>query len=47
MISIAGGDIAVLLEDCNDNPGTTAYDLIFQRLSIKTITNGRYITAQH
>lgn len=42
MIILNDGDIAFLHEDCNDNPGTTAYDLIFQRLSIATITDGRY-----
>ena len=42
MIATAGGDIAFLHEDCNDNHSTTAYDLLFQLLSIETITNGRY-----
>ena len=42
MILTAGGEIAFLHEDCNDNPGTTAYDLLFQQLSIEQITNGRY-----
>lgn len=42
MIATASGDIAFLHEDCNDNPGTTAYDLLFQQLSIEQITNGRY-----
>ena len=42
MIATASGDIAFFHEDCNDNPGTTAYDLIFQCLTIETITGGRY-----
>ena len=42
MIATAGGDIAFLHEDCNDNHSTTAYDMLFQLLSIETITNGRY-----
>lgn len=42
MIATASGNIAFLHEDCNDNPGTTAYDLLFQQLSIEQITNGRY-----
>lgn len=43
MIATASGDIAFFLEDCNDNEGSTsAYDLLFQLLSIETITNGRY-----
>lgn len=44
MILLHDGDIAFLHEDCNDNPGTTAYDLLFERLSIATITDGRYKT---
>ena len=42
MIATTGGDIAFLHEDCNDNQSTSAYDLLFQRLSIQTITGGRY-----
>ena len=43
MIATTGGDIAFLLEDCNDNAGSTsAYDIVYQRLTIKTITGGRY-----
>ena len=42
MISTANGNIAFFYEDCNDNNSTSAYDLLFQRLSIKTITDGRY-----
>ena len=42
MIAVTGGDIAFLHEDCNDNQSTSAYDLLFQRLSIQTITGGRY-----
>ena len=42
MISLQDGDIACYWEDCNDNNSTTAYDLLFQRLSIQQITNGRY-----
>lgn len=42
MIATSEGDIAFFREDCNDNNSTSAYDLIFQRFSIKKITNGRY-----
>ena len=42
MIAVRGGDIAFLHEDCNDNQSTSAYDLLFQLLSIQTITGGRY-----
>lgn len=43
MVSLADGKIAFLHEDCNDNEGSTsAYDLIFQKLSLRTITGGRY-----
>ena len=42
MIATADGHIAFFHEDCNDNNSTTAYDLLFQQLSIKKITNGRY-----
>lgn len=42
MISLQDGTIAFYHEDCNDNNSTTAYDLIFQTLSLKTITDGRY-----
>lgn len=42
MIATTSGDIAFFHEDCNDNNSTTAYDLLFQQLSIETITNGRY-----
>ena len=38
------GDIAFLLEDCNDNAGSTsAYDIVYKRLTINTITGGRYL----
>ena len=44
MMATTDGDIAFLLEDCNDNAGSTsAYDIVFKRLSIKTITSGRYL----
>ncbi len=44
MISTTDGDIAFLLEDCNDNEGSTsAYDIVYKRLAIKTITDGRYL----
>lgn len=36
------GEIAFFHEDCNDNNSTSAYDLVFQRLSLETITDGRY-----
>lgn len=42
MIATPGGDIAFFHEDCNDNPGTSAYDLLYQQLTIEQITNGRY-----
>ena len=42
MIATQDGNIAFFHEDCNDNKSTSAYDLLFQRLSIKTITDGRY-----
>lgn len=43
MIATASGDIAFFHEDCNDNgDSTSAYDLLFQLLTIETITNGRY-----
>ena len=42
MIAVKGGDIAFFYEDCNDNNSTSAYDLLFRRLSIERITNGRY-----
>lgn len=42
MIATRDGDIAFFHEDCNDNNSTTAYDLVFQRFTIKTITDGRY-----
>ena len=45
MIALHDGNIAFMHEDCNDNPGTTAYDLLFQQLSITTITSGKYASA--
>lgn len=42
MIVTASGDIAFFHEDFNDNNSPSAYDLLFQTLSIKTITGGRY-----
>jgi sialidase-1 len=42
MIATTGGDIAFLHEDCNDNNSTSAYDVLFQRLTIERITNGQY-----
>ena len=42
MIATHGGNIALLHEDCNDNNSTTAYDLVFQVLTIETITDGRF-----
>lgn len=45
MIALRDGDIAFFHEDCNDNPGTTAYDLLFQILSIEDITGGEYISS--
>ena len=45
MIALRNGNIAFFHEDCNDNPGTSAYDLLFQQLSIETITDGEYASA--
>ena len=42
MIALQDGSIAFYHEDCNDNPGTSAYDLLLQVLSIETITDGKY-----
>ena len=42
MVATRRGNIAFFHEDCNDNNSTSAYDLLFQCLSIKTITSGRY-----
>ena len=42
MILTEGGDIAFFHEDCNDNLSTSAYDLLFQTISIDIITGGRY-----
>ena len=46
MIATTSGDIAFFHEDCNDNNSTSAYDLLFQTLSIKRITDGRYIKTE-
>jgi hypothetical protein len=46
MIFTESGHIAFFHEDCNDNPSTSAYDLLFQTLSIKTITEGRYVSVK-
>ena len=42
MIATRDGNIAFYHEDCNDNNSTSAYDLLYQTLSIKKITDGRY-----
>ncbi len=42
MIATRDGGIAFFHEDCNDNQSTSAYDLLFQQLSIEMITDGRY-----
>lgn len=42
MIATNDGTIAFFHEDCNDNNSTTAYDLLFQRHTIETITDGQY-----
>ena len=42
MIATKSGNIAFFYEDCNGNSDNSAYDLLFQNLSIKTITDGRY-----
>ena len=42
MVATVSGDIAFFYEDCNDNQSTSAYDLLFQRLTIEKITGGRY-----
>ncbi len=46
MIATASGDIAFFHEDCHDNNSTSAYDLLFRLLSIKTITEGRYVSVK-
>ena len=46
MIATQSEDIAFFHEDCNDNNSTSAYDLLFQLLSIKTITGGRYVGSE-
>ncbi len=46
MIATGSGDIAFFHEDCNDNHSTSAYDLMFQLLSIETITGGRYVSVK-
>ena len=46
MIATARGSIAFYFEDCNNNNSTSAYDLLFQNLSVKTITGGRYIISR-
>ena len=44
MIATTDGNIAFLLEDCNDNVGSTsAYDIVYKQLTIQTITDGRYL----
>lgn len=43
MIATSGGDIAFYCEDSHDNSSSTAYDLLFQLLTIEAITGGRYI----
>ena len=45
MTALRDGSIAFFLEDCNDNPGTSAYDLLYHQLSIRTITSGEYVSA--
>lgn len=45
MIALRDGSIAFFHEDCNDNPGTSAYDLLFQQLTVETITGGAYTSA--
>jgi Neuraminidase (sialidase) len=44
MIATTDGKIAFFHEDCNDNNSTSAYDLIYQTLTIERITEGRYAT---
>lgn len=44
MVALRDGAIAFYHEDCNDNPGTSAYDLMFQTLSIEDITAGEYVS---
>ena len=45
MIAQRNGDIAFYWEDCNGNADNSAYDLLFQLLSIETITDGKYSSA--
>ena len=42
MIATLDGNIAFFYEDVNDNVSPTAYDLLFQQLTIDNITGGRY-----
>ena len=42
MTALQDGSIAFFYEDCYDNTNTTAYDLLFQQLSIESITGGEY-----
>ena len=42
MIATRDGNIAFYHEDSSDNNSTSAYDLLYQTLSIKKITDGRY-----
>ncbi len=45
MIAQRNGDIAFYWEDCNGNADNSAYDLLFQLLTIETITDGKYSSA--
>ena len=45
MIVLRDGNIAFFHEDCNDNGNNTSYDLLFQQLTIETITGGEYSSA--
>ena len=46
MTAMDDGTIAFFYEDCNDNNSTSAYDLIFKRFTIYTITGGQYSAIQ-
>ena len=47
MIAMQDGSIAFFYEDCNDNGNNSAYDLLFNKFSIETITNGEYTSADY
>ena len=47
MIDLQDGNIAFLLEDCNDNTDSNnSYDIVYKKLPITTITGGRYVSSK-